>query len=148
MNREFRECLEKKKIIPFPQGVRLISKELEAARADLEDGQFGLAHGKHKWSTIQGYYCMYHAARALLYSRGYRDKNHFCLFSALKALFVEEKLLSIEYVEAFYGAMLLREEADYKNQFTRAGAELVLKKANAFLKAAEELLNPQDTSLF
>jgi len=48
MNPDFKECLEKQKIIAFPKGKRLINKELRTAREDLEDGRFGLVHGKYK----------------------------------------------------------------------------------------------------
>lgn len=140
MNPDFKECLEKKKIIPFPKGKRLINKELKTAREDLEDGKFGLAHGRYKWSTIQGYYAMFHAARAMLYSQGYREKSHYCLSVALRALFVDKGKLDIEFVEAFNNAMMLRENADYRTRFSKSGAKLVLEKAEEFLNEAQEIL--------
>lgn len=140
MNPEFKGCLEKKKIIPFPKGKRLIKKELRTAGEDLGDGKFGFAHGKYKWSTIQGYYAMFHTARALLYSQGYREKSHYCLSIALKALFIENGKLDIEFVEAFNNAMMLREDADYRTYFSKSGAKLVLKRAEEFLEKAQEIL--------
>lgn len=68
MNPEFKACLERGKITIFPIGKDLVAKELRTAQEDLKDGKFGLAHGRCKWSTIQGYYSMFHASRALLYS--------------------------------------------------------------------------------
>ena len=79
MRREFRECLNRGKIIQFPQGERLVDKELNSARSDLEDAKFGFGHSRFKWSTIQGYYSMYHASRSLIYSKGYRERSHYCL---------------------------------------------------------------------
>jgi len=140
MKPDFETCLEKKKIIPFSKGKSLINKELRTASEDLADGNFGLIHGKYKWSTIQGYYSMFHSARALLYSRGYREKSHHCLSVALMALFVEEERLEIEYVEAFRNAMLLREDADYRTSFSKYGAEIVLEKAEEFLNKAKDIL--------
>ncbi|MCP2620378.1 hypothetical protein NLC35_03950 [Candidatus Aminicenantes bacterium AC-334-K16] len=55
MNRDFKECLEKKKIITFHQGKNLFKKELRTAWEDLGDAKFGLAYQRYKWSTIQGY---------------------------------------------------------------------------------------------
>ncbi len=140
MNPEFRECKERKKIVPFSAGKRLIYKELRSAQEDLDDAIFGLSHGKHKWPTIQGYYSMYHTARALLFSRDYREKSHYCLYVALKALFVEPGKLEVEFVEAFYHAMILRENADYRSKFSKTGATVVLKRAEEFLQKATKIL--------
>lgn len=50
---------------------------------------------------------MFHAARALLYSQEFREKSHYCLGIALRALFVETGKLSVEFLEAFNNAMSL-----------------------------------------
>jgi uncharacterized protein (UPF0332 family) len=50
MNQEFKQCLESNKIVSF-------------ARSDLADAKAGYENGRYKWSTIQGYYAMFHAAR-------------------------------------------------------------------------------------
>lgn len=140
MNPDFKFCLEKNKIVPFGKARNLVDKEIRTAKEDLDDGIFGLAHGKYKWSTIQGYYSMFHTSRALLYSRGYREKSHHCLYIALIALFVEEGKLEVEYVEAFKHAMMLREDADYRTRFSKSGADIVLAKAEEFLIKAQEIL--------
>lgn len=143
MNPDFKLCLEKKKIVPFSKGKSLVKKELRTANDDLADGKFGLIHGKYKWSTIQGYYSMFHTARALLYSRGFREKSHHCLHVALIALFVKEKKLGVEFVESFRNAMMLREDADYRTNFSKYGAKVVLEKAEEFLNRAKELLEKE-----
>jgi len=141
MDREFKTCLEKRKLVPFPKSKRLIDKELRSAQNDLDDGKFSLANGRYKWSTIQGYYSMYHTSRALLYSRGYREKSHYCLFVALRAFFSQPGLLGNDSIESFYNARILREEADYGNHFTRGGAETLLREAQLFLDEAERILS-------
>ena len=140
MNREFKECLERRKIISFSGGKRFIKKELKSAQQDLDDANFGLSHRKYKWPTIQGYYSMYHTARALLFSQDYREKSHYCLYAALKALFIEPGILDIKFADAFYHAMILRENADYRSHFSKTGATLVLKRAREFLLRAKEIL--------
>jgi len=118
----------------------LISKELEAAREDLIEAQDNLKKGAHKWSTIQSYYSMFHSARALLYHKGYKERSHFCLAVALDALYVESKLLSAKYSNAFRKAMSLREDADYSLSFSKEGAKAMAQSAEEFLKEAEKLL--------
>ena len=36
MRREFRECLNRKKLSPFPAGLKLVEKEIRAVLNDLE----------------------------------------------------------------------------------------------------------------
>jgi uncharacterized protein (UPF0332 family) len=98
MNLEFNKYIESDKIIVFPRGKELVKKELAVAQSDLEDAKAGFETQRYKWSTIQGYYAMFHAARALIYSRNYREKSHFAISVALKALFVEENKLDIRYM--------------------------------------------------
>ena len=69
MNQEFRQCLESKKIDSFARGKKLVKKELSVAKSDLSDAKANYVNDRHKWSTTQGYYAIFHAARALVYSR-------------------------------------------------------------------------------
>jgi len=83
---------------------------------------------------------MFHAARALLYSRNYREKSHYALSVALKALFVEQNNLDIRYIRDLLNAMNLREAADYEADFSREGAEAVIKSAGEFILKANSIL--------
>jgi len=143
MRQEFKDCLDRGKIIRFPQGKKLVDKELNSARSDLEDAKFGFGHARFKWSTIQGYYAMYHAARALIYSKGYRERNHYCLLAALQALFVDRGALHTDLAESFRLAMMFRQNADYRSHFSGEGARSVIDRAEQLLKRAEEILGKE-----
>ncbi len=67
---------------------------------------------------------MFHTARALLYSKGYREKSHYCLIVAMKALFVTNRLLDVSLIETFQMAKSLRENADYDNEYSKKSAEV------------------------
>ncbi len=136
MNRGFTRCLEDTKIIPFARGKSLVRKELSVAKSDLSDAKAGYESGRYKWSTIQAYYAMFHAARALIYSQGYREKSHYCLAIALRALFVEEGQVEAEYMRDFLNAMSLREAADYEAEFSMDGAKAVIASAERFIEQA------------
>ena len=77
---------------------------------------------------------MFHAARALIYSRSYREKSHYCLAVALKALFVEEGQLEAIFFRDFLNAMNLCEAADYKAEFSVHGAKAVITSAERFIE--------------
>ena len=140
MDYNFKRCLEKKNLIKVDIDKNLIKKELQAAESDLKDSQDVLKSGKVKWATISAYYSMFHAARALLYSKGYREKSHFCLRAALKNLFVDSNQLESSFLDDYDTAKDLRENADYKSDFSQVGAQRLIEKAGKFLNKAKELL--------
>ncbi len=140
MNPEFKQCLENKKVIPFAKGKNLVRKEISVAQSDMFDAKAGYENERYKWSTIQAYYAMFHAARALIYSEGYREKSHYCLAVALRALFVDKNTMDAQPVRDFLNAMNLREAADYESDFSQAGAKSVIASADKFIERAIAIL--------
>ena len=110
---EFQDCLKRGKIKEFSRGKSLVSKELIAAKSDLNIAKSTLKVKGYKWATIQSYYSMFHSARALLYSKDFREKSHYCLIRALKALFASTGQVPLKLVEKMQKAKMLREAADY-----------------------------------
>jgi uncharacterized protein (UPF0332 family) len=140
VNQEFKQCLESKKIVPLVRGKSLVKKELSVAVSDLSDAKAGYETKRYKWSTIQAYYAMFHAARALIYSQGYREKSHYCLAIALRALFVDEGTMDAKLVRDFLNAMNLRQAADYEAEFSQSGAKAVIASAEKFIEKATVIL--------
>jgi uncharacterized protein (UPF0332 family) len=81
---------------------------------------------------------MFHSARALLYSKGYREKSHFALSVAIEELFSKE--LSPSMINSFRNAMDLRQEADYGLKFSEAGAAETIENAEKLLARSKEIL--------
>ena len=140
MNPDFADCLRKKKIWEFSRGKSLADKELKTAEKDLKDGKEGYEREKYKWSTVQAYYSMFHSARALLYAKNYREKSHYCLIIALRALYADKKLLPGSLIESLQNGKRLREEADYYDHWSKEGAESLLQAAGKFFSLAKKLL--------
>ena len=140
MRAEFEKCLRRRDIAPFPAAPSLIPKEIGLADHDLAATKRSGEAGEHKWATVQAYYAMFHAARALLYAEGYREKSHYCLSVALLELYVDTRKMPLALVKDFDRAMLLREEADYKGNFSEAGAKEVIVNAERFIATAKALL--------
>jgi uncharacterized protein (UPF0332 family) len=84
------KLLEDRKLTKFRADRKLVLKEMTAAKNDLKDAKESLAGGKSKWATIQGYYSMFHRARALLYDKGFREKSHHALLEALRELYAHD----------------------------------------------------------
>lgn len=140
MRAEFRACLRRRDIIPFKAAPSLVPKELDQADHDLRVAMASGDAGEYKWATIQAYYAMFHAARALLYAEGYREKSHYCLSIALLELYVDTGRLSLSLVKDLDRAMLLRESADYKGDFSADGAHEVIRNAAGFIAAVKQLV--------
>lgn len=140
MSLEFQKALEKKKILPFDKGKQLIKKELESAQDDLNEAEDRFKDKRYKYATATAYYSMFHAARALIYSKNYREKSHYYLLVALQSLFVDKGLLEEKFAKDFHTAMLLREGADYHSEFSKEGAESSIKSAKEFLEKAKGIL--------
>jgi uncharacterized protein (UPF0332 family) len=136
----FKRCLEKNNLVKIKVDKELIRKELIAAESDLGDSKDVFKIGKYKLATITAYYSMFHAARALLYSAGYREKSHFCLRTAIKNLFVDKNLIEQGLLDDYDMAKDLRENADYKSDFSKEAAEELVKKAANFLAKTKTLL--------
>jgi uncharacterized protein (UPF0332 family) len=140
MNPEFEDCLKKGKIKRFSRGRSLVEKELKVAATDLDRARASLERKDSKWATIQSYYYMFHAARALLCRKNYRERSHYCLIIAIQALYVEKRLLPLRVVEGLKKAKTLRENADYYDEWSELGATTILKLAEELLDRCEEVL--------
>ncbi len=137
INRQFEECVRTGKLKPSQDAKVMVEKELRAAAGDLNDALQGLAGGRWKWSTIQAYYVMFHAARALIYNHGYREKSHYCLRIAVEYLYSE---IPSQMIEDFQTAKIMRENADYEENFSDIGAQKIVRSAEGFLKFAKNVL--------
>jgi uncharacterized protein (UPF0332 family) len=134
------EAIEKRRIISFPSGPKLVHKELEAAREDLEDAKDLFSRGRFKSATTLSYYAIFHTARALLYKKKYREKSHIQLILAIKELYIDKGILPQEYYENFIQALDLREMADYKRKFSKEGAQRIISSAEEAIKLIEEII--------
>ena len=140
MKTAFDICIKNNRILVYPQGKNLTGREIQAALDDLADAKIGLAQQRYNWATIQGYHSMFHVARALLFSAGYRETSHYCLAVAIEALYVGTGKLGREQYVYLYAAMGMRANADYRTLFSEESARLIVKRAEEFLEKGREIL--------
>lgn len=138
MSSEFRNLLRERKLLRIVPNRKMVLKEIEGAQTDLKDAKDSFEQKKFKWATIQGYYSMFHSARALLYHKGFREKSHYALSIAIRELFVNE--LGRDLINQFEDGMELRQAADYGLKFSEAGATETIEGAEKFLKKAKDIL--------
>lgn len=70
MSHKFRKLIEERKLTKIKSDEKLVRKEIEGAESDLRTATKSPKDKDFKWATIQGYYSIFHAARALLYTKG------------------------------------------------------------------------------
>ncbi|MFH1259451.1 MAG: HEPN domain-containing protein [Elusimicrobiota bacterium] len=140
-----KEAIEKRRIIPFSDGPKVSLKELQTAKEDLQDAKDVFALKKFKMATVCSYYAMFHATRALLYFKKYREKSHIQLALAIKSLYIDEGLLPDEYYDDYIQALSLREMADYKSKFSEQGAQRTIQSAEKSIEMVEKIIRNSKT---
>jgi uncharacterized protein (UPF0332 family) len=135
---DIEECLQKGFLKRIKVDRKLVQKEFDEAKYDLSRARDALTDDDFKWSIIKTYYSMFHAAKAVLFSLGLREKRHFAVGIVLEMLSKKGKLQS-KFVNDYRGAMLAREDADYRYVHTKDAAEYLIDVAEEFLEKMEEL---------
>jgi len=115
----------------------MYEKEFSIAGKDLDSAKNSYDFQNYKWATIQAYYAIFHAVRALVFKSGYREESHTALKTALKELYISSEVLPISIYNAFERGMDLREMADYKETYSQNGAESLIKSVDEAIKLIE-----------
>ena len=71
---EIEEMLRQRKLSRQVPRREIVLKEVKGAEYDLERARKSFEEGDFKWATVKGYYAIFHAARALLYNAGFRER--------------------------------------------------------------------------
>lgn len=134
------KCCKSKRIKPFTDGPRLVTKELGTALRDLEIAKKGLADNQWKWSIIQAYYSMFHATRALIFNLGLNERSHYCLGIALGYHYGLSGKFPEDLIDALQTARIMRESADYEDNFSDIGAKKLVSAAERFITESKKIL--------
>ncbi len=137
---EFERCLKVGRIVRFEVDREMIGKELETAAQDLDAARGSLASGNAKWASTQAYWSMFHSAKALVLSKGYREKSHWCLLVAVRELLVRTGELDAEQADDLELAMAVRHEADYALQYDAVTAARTVGMAERMLGESRKIL--------
>lgn len=137
--RTFEECVKNGGLKESEADKRIAEKELTAARNDLESSKRSLKGDDWHWAIVQAYYSAFHSAKALLISRGWRERSHECVPVALKRVFSSE--LPEEKAEFLNNLRFLRLKANYElYEFHESSAKHAVEGAEEFLQTAERIL--------
>ncbi|MFH1222037.1 MAG: HEPN domain-containing protein [Candidatus Micrarchaeota archaeon] len=117
---------------------QLAEKEFKESELDLLEAQKDFEEKGHKWATIKAYYSMFHAARAMMFLMGFKERSHYAVGEFLEAICKEGKLES-SYANDYRAAMSAREGADYHYDYDQKTAEEIVAMAVEFTKRMRKL---------
>lgn len=93
-------------------------------------------------AASRAYYAMFHATRALLFSKGMNAKTHKGAVSLFGEKIVKQGIMSEEYADMLRKAFDLRQKSDYEI-YAETSAELVkeaIRNAEQFIERVKELV--------
>ncbi|MBI4173898.1 MAG: HEPN domain-containing protein [Candidatus Aenigmarchaeota archaeon] len=128
---DIEECIRQGYLLRARPDQELMVKELKESDYDLKSAQAAFRGGDAKWSIVKSYYAMFHAARALLFAMGMKERRHFAVAVVLESLNKAGRL-EAEHLSAFHSAMSAREDADYRYTYSKETAETILEAARQF----------------
>jgi len=138
VNSVLAQLLKERKLLRIRADRKLILKEIEGATYDLAKAKRSLDDNDAKWAIVKAYYAIFHAARALLFSKNFREKSHRALLVALRELFRNK--IKPELLDAFEHGIDLREEADYSMIYSEESAQELIESAEEFVAEAKRIL--------
>ncbi|MEE8167468.1 MAG: HEPN domain-containing protein [Candidatus Hydrothermarchaeales archaeon] len=118
---------------------------LTEAGERLETAKILLENRRSKDAISRAYYCMYHAAKAILLTKDLSPRTHKGLIQKFGEEFIRTEKISKEYSSMLSKAEDLREHADYDvvREFTMEEAEAVVMDAEKFLERIREFLKEE-----
>jgi len=126
----------------IPPSTDKAKQSIKKSKEWLSESKKSLNGGASGSSILASYMSMFHAARSILFSDGYREKSHACIARYLEEKYVKTKKLDMKWVELLDHNREVRHDDQYNLSFfsTEEEAENALKSAEDFLNAMEGLL--------
>jgi len=119
-----------------------VEASLERAEKALKSAKLLEENGELEDAASRAYYAIFHAARALLFSRGVNAKTHKGAISLFDEKIVKQGIMNEEYADMLRKAFDLRQKSDYEI-YARTSSELVeevIRNAERFLEAVKALV--------
>ncbi len=124
----FEECLDKGLIKKDPIARERVESSLIIAERFLRSSNRNLEIDEYEMAEIAAYNSAFHAARALLFAKGFTERSHFCLGVALKGLYrgnildllkTFDKIRLSRHNVQYGGTLVGEEEAAFVTEFAR-----------------------------
>jgi len=140
---DFESCVKEGLLRRIPPSGEKARNSMETALKWLEEAKKNLNSEAFNSSVLSSYLAMFHSARALLFSDGFREKSHYCIARYLEEKYVKKKLLESKWIDLLDHYRELRHNDQYSITFftTKDEAENALKTAKEFIERMRKLLS-------
>lgn len=135
----FRECIEKGLLRRVPPSREKAIQSIEKAKQLLEEAKANLEEERINSAIIVAYLAIFHAARAMLFKDGYREKSHECIIRYLEEKRPEIKPEEIAALEK-YKSERTHTQYDVTYNPNEEQAEKMIKFTEKFIQTMEELV--------
>jgi len=109
----------------------------------LEEARITFQAGAYRSALVAAYMAYFHAARAILFRDGLREKSHGCVLLYLES-YAQKGLIDHTWVERFDQVMSIRNEDQYTLGAEPFPGEImsILEYAPQFIQITEQILGP------
>lgn len=118
---------------------------IKRAEEWLEEAKRNREFGSYRTSLMASYLAMFHAARAVLFRDGWREKSHYCVARYLEESYVKTGKLEEYWVELLDRMRELRHEDQYDVSYTPEPTEVeeALKVAEKFIEVIKSFIGDE-----
>lgn len=115
---KFETCIERGYLERIEPSEDLARLSIKRAKEALLSAEKNVEVGVYDGALMLAYLGMFHAARALLFKDGWREKSHACVSAYLREFYVERGRLSINWVRYLDYVRNLRHQSQYDVGFS------------------------------
>lgn len=139
------DCMQRGLLRKIPSSKDKATRSLNKAKKWLTEAQHAVTGGAFNSSVLASYMAMFHAARAVLFRDGIREKSHACVGRYLEERYAKKGMLEKEWIQLFDHHRQIRHDDQYDLSFfsTKEDAEQAAKSSRRFLKRMEALLHAE-----
>lgn len=139
----YNDCVNGGLLRKIPPSKDKALKSIEKAKKWLVEAESTFKGSAFNSSVLDSYMVMFHAARAILFFDGWREKSHACVARYLDEKYVKAGKLETKWIELLDLHRQIRHDDQYDLSFfsTKEDAEKALQSAREFLERMSRLLN-------
>lgn len=139
------DCIHKGLLRKIPPSKDKATQSLKKAEKWLKEAQKTEKSEAFNSSVLASYMTMFHAARAILFLEGFRERSHACIARYLEEKHVKKGLLEKEWVHLLDHHREIRHNDQYDLSFFSTGeeADQAVKSAGRFLNWMTELFKSE-----
>jgi len=134
--------LEKGLLRKMPKSREKADESVKASGSWLKEAENNLESGSLRSCILTSYLAMFHAARAILFADGFREKSHFAVARYLEEVYAGKGVLEGEWVSLLDHYREMRHDDQYSTSFhvTEGEAGNAVRSARDFLERMKKLL--------